>query len=437
MYLEESSENRVLAAASYSTSDYDTHHDEEFFLVEVVFVCTVFAIVLIEQIIHVLEKKAKKRKHFLEMLRNFYKELMILGIAALGVTIFNQLEVAGSLGESYKHIFEDVHYTLFLIAACHGFFVAALVLQSERVSRQWERAEELGFRHWRDLRAEYEALVEGLGLQGRLATRSLPDRGRRLRAALRHPRRWQRLAQLTEYVRFHDLRHHFIRANHLPANFHFVTYLKKCKQHVTLHFTEIHRGVWLGIAWVISVDLFMRAIFTKYREGFVGALALVAACASTALFLVAIRKTGQAYWRLLHSELVHWDPARPAAFTFRNLQGDQKSLFWFGRPNLILSVVQLNIFLISTCVAILVQNTDDIIASNLLVPTVVMTLVAAATAVLMLPTMIPRYTVVTHTGQFVDLERLADALNKQQRRFHQRTMAARAPPPCPHVAHHT
>jgi len=345
-----------------------------------------------------------------------------LGLAALGVFILNQTHVASGVA-GITHTFEVIHYTLFLVAVCHTFFVCLLVYMSERISRYWERIEELEFNHWQELRGDYDGLVHELGLKGHLHTPHLRDRFKRLATALRNPRRWFRLAQLTENVRFHDIRHHFIRANHLPSNFHFVTYLKKCKQHVTLHLTSIHRGVWLGIAWLISADLLFRGMIKDYRQGYIGELVVVLSTVAILMCVGITRKTGNAYWRLLHSELVHFDPANPSTLTFRRLQEDQHSLFWLGRPNLLLNVLQLSIFLISTCIALLIQNMAEI-TSSVKTPSIVMTVLAASTTVFILPRMVPQYTMVTHTGQFVDLERLSEALQKQQKKFHSRALAS-------------
>lgn len=63
-----------------------------------------------------------------------------------------------------------------------------------------------------------------------------------------------------QLVRYHDLRQFFVIANHLPRNFNFANYLKKCKLHVTRELVEIDVQLWIVIVFVFAFDLFIYCV---------------------------------------------------------------------------------------------------------------------------------------------------------------------------------
>ena len=151
-----------------------------------------------------------------------FKEIMILGISALGLLLVQFGFGENSLSEDDAHTFEAVHFTIFLVAAFYAFFVTILVVLSHGISRKWDKIEELDATHWKELKVTFDRLTAELGIdRGALSSEWFELAN--VQYLVRAPQRWARYRHVMEHVRYHELRHHFIRANHLPRNFDFGT----------------------------------------------------------------------------------------------------------------------------------------------------------------------------------------------------------------------
>ena len=76
-------------------------------------------------------------------------------------------------------------------------------------------------------------------------------------------------------------------------------------------------------------------------------LALLAAV--VVLMLMLHHKVKHVYWVLMHSELVHFDPSntQAAGKVMAMDSSAQTRLFWFGKPDLLISILQFTLFFLA------------------------------------------------------------------------------------------
>lgn len=209
--------------------------------IEITFVLTLVLVLSLSGGVRMLDRRVRRHKHISDMLGVMYKELMILVSRApgehsgreltgsrpstlapcrQGIVAFALFAVTAAdtdlLSSSSKHVFEQVHNSLFVVALLYATSVLLLARLSLRTSHRWSHIERLDFERWRVMRDEFQQLA--------------PRFRHHLLASLRHPMQWWRMHSLLEIVKFHELRYLFLRANSLTNAFKFAMYLKKCKQ---------------------------------------------------------------------------------------------------------------------------------------------------------------------------------------------------------------
>lgn len=103
-------------------------------LAEIVSVLTIALVLVIQAATGAIESRLKRHKHAEDMLRMMYKELMILGMVAFALYIF-ETAIGLDLSEA-KHEFEAVHVTLFVVAVFYAIFCFVLVRFSISMSKR-------------------------------------------------------------------------------------------------------------------------------------------------------------------------------------------------------------------------------------------------------------------------------------------------------------
>jgi hypothetical protein len=354
-----------------------------------ILVGTIGMVLVIQTAFRGLENSVKRKKHSREIMNSMFKELAILGLVAF---ILFAIDGSGlfDIDANSSHFFEIIHMGLFLVSVLYAVFIGAVVLLSKQVGRQWQIYEDLEFRRYRDLKRQYLLLSEKLGAD----VNDVPALSKHVLMAIRHPRLWNRWRELAQHVSFHELRTHFIVSNHIPENFHFVTYLKKCKQHVTLDLVEIGEGAWATLAVAISIDLYIKSLSNANND--INILTLCVVMSLWVIFssLLVYYKVANIFNALVHSEFIKLDGQRSQASFLSN----QRSFFWFGRPHLITKFLQFTQFLLSINFTILIQFGYEIDSGTDLAVILIVALLAGSIYILVLPRVIPAFTMVTHVS---------------------------------------
>ena len=412
---------RVEAGSDAMASDSDAYSEKA----HVIGVLTILGVLLIQYGTHALDKAIETKKSMREIVSMMYRELMILGVVAFGLFVIESSEIV-HISDDDKHVFEEVHLTLFLVAVIYGLMIVAVVKFSYQTDRVWNHYESLQTvtGQWQEIRENFERLAEEVGVTGEESFALLPTICR----FVRRPWSWMNYKRLLEHVRFHELRQHFIRANHMPRNFAFAGYLKKCKQHVLLELVEVHSGAWVIIAWLLSLDLFLWGLDGAFLTLDLPYAMCLLSAVSIFFCAVIYAKIDYIYWCLLHSEFIHFDVNRGSLDQFMiassRRRGHQESLFWLGNPSLLIDLLQFVQFVVSVNLAVVIQNIGEVARSDPtgLAAMLVMQAIALTSFCALLPIAIPKYTMATHVGEFVDRELLSEALKKQQRRFKSRAL---------------
>ncbi|MES1913603.1 MAG: hypothetical protein MHM6MM_005785 [Cercozoa sp. M6MM] len=259
--------------------------------------------IVIETVTHRLEHALERHQHLSKLLGRLYREAMIVGLVASGIFA---TDASFSLDKDVKHALEVVHFTLFLLMVLQIVLNLLLMWVSVRISRDWDRLEAMEAQEYLDIQARR------LRLRDKLRRMSLMKR----LFAVQTRRDYDKALQ---QWRYHDLRLHFIAANHLPPQFSFATYLRKCKQHVFIELIDLH---WMGFVVLAMALLFELAVrngsgtgephdieWQLKMSGF--------ACLITIVCVASYVKVSGIYRRVLHSSLIDFDPTAGAQLLLR------------------------------------------------------------------------------------------------------------------------
>eukprot|EP00903_Cladosiphon_okamuranus_P015597 g14402.t1 len=389
-----------------------------------VVLCTVGGILFFELICHQMNHAAAGKRHAQELLETLYRELAILGIVAF---ILWSINVSPAVDIEYgdKHFFEQIHMALFLAALLHTFFVGIVALYSRQTNRRWDIFEDDEMRRYKDLKQQHRRTAQMLGIrhanlkQGIGACRSAW-------LTVRHPILYRRLCELSEHVGYHAIRSQFIRSNHLPKNFRFASYLKKCEQSVVLNLAGIKEGVWVALILLVGAELFVKGLFGEAKSSEDVKPMFITGAVIVMLTAIAVHvKLKSIYSKIIRSYQASTDrrdefmqSLNPDATT----EMSQKELFWFRSPGMMLVALQTIQFLLAIMVGALIWfgRTDS--TGLMIVAEVILGVGAFGIYTLVLPGFIPKFTTVTHVGAMVDRHILSDCLVKQKRAFQHRSL---------------
>ncbi|CAM9758661.1 unnamed protein product, partial [Chrysoparadoxa australica] len=244
--------HQAQAAAASSGCEEDGSHEEghSTALVEdwnSLVIITTAALLVFQMGFRKLDRMVKNKRYAREIVETLYRELSVLGLVAFVLFAFEAADLnTGS--ETAQHLFEWIHITLSVTAMLYAIFIGLIVLLSRQISRHWDVYEDLEVNRYRDLCVQLESAAEQLGMPvGQPLSLS-----HQIWVFLCHPLGWRRYRHLNKVVKYHELKTSFIASNHLPRNFRFATYLKKCMQHVSLELVEITEEAWVALAWIVA-----------------------------------------------------------------------------------------------------------------------------------------------------------------------------------------
>mmetsp|Transcript_1268 Transcript_1268/g.4276 ORF Transcript_1268/g.4276 Transcript_1268/m.4276 type:complete len:1206 (+) Transcript_1268:144-3761(+) len=447
----------MAGGSSSKKKGHGPNHDLALTLTSVV---TIACVLFLQVGARKLKRWSEGQKHASDVLEASERELMVLGLIAFLLFVLEQA-AQSSQGE-WVHIFHEVHFALFTVAIVYVGINASLYGLARRFGRRWEAYEEADIENHQGLVARTHKLRRRLKL--RPLDRHLFFGSFWLRGVWRHPVAWFEYQRCLEHMTFHEIRRDFLRSQHLPHDFELTTYLESCMQHVCLEFTEIRDSVWVFGILGLVVHQFVSTLASEpeVRDVLVGLSVGIAV-----LVVVIFLKVKWIYWFVLHSEMLYSsgrmldddeeddssssddgesssspggdsssssegssptkkkkkkktkddsdsddddEPRREPSF------GIQRSLFWFDNPGVVVTLLETCLFAMSGNVAIFVFNAEKLHSKGDLAVPLVALFAAAAALLLLLPRIVPRFTLITHIGEMTDPRRLAEAVTKQQQR---------------------
>lgn len=224
----------------------------ELWRVSVMLLGLVIAVILLERILHYVEKKIGSNRTYHEMLQKMYKELMIFGLVGLGMKLFK--EVITIKSDDHQFIaFQVADYMMFVMAL--GLVLQALSVYAYfyRKNRQMDFEEVFIAEDLIELVEMHQSLKNAID--------SLPAT-KRIIARMSHlfsksdslgERNYYALGRLMQLVHTRTLRHFFVVKYGLPYSFPFAKYLKKAQDKQISMMLEVQLGTWIVLILVLIV----------------------------------------------------------------------------------------------------------------------------------------------------------------------------------------
>lgn len=350
-----------------------------------------------------LKKWSEGQRHASDVLEASERELTVLGVIAFALFVLE--EVAHNAKGEWYDVFHEVHFALFTVAVFYVGINVLLYKMSSKFGRRWRAYEES------DL-VDHKATVDRVHqLRRELKIKPLDNHlffgSYWIWGLSSDPFAWFEYQTLLEAMSFHEIRRDFLRSQQLPHEFEFASYLEKCMQHVCIQFSEIRDSVWIFGVLLLVVHSYVTTL-TTHPE--MSDILLWLSVAVVALGFLVFLKVKWIYWYVLHSEVIYHGGEHTGAPKI------QRSLFWFGNPGLVITLLEVCLFVLATTFSILVFNLRELAKKNALLAPLFAFIVAAALLFFLLPRILPRFTLITHVGEMTDPRRLAETVTKQQHR---------------------
>eukprot|EP00002_Diphylleia_rotans_P026574 TRINITY_DN5302_c0_g1_i3.p1 TRINITY_DN5302_c0_g1~~TRINITY_DN5302_c0_g1_i3.p1 ORF type:complete len:346 (+),score=57.01 TRINITY_DN5302_c0_g1_i3:51-1088(+) len=188
---------------------------------------------LFERALHALEQWINVyARYYVETLNVIYKELMMLGIISLFLTVLTSLVE----DEYWSLSFEFVHLSLFISSMLHIIFAVLMVTFGVKWCRFWKETEKQGMQF----------------IEQRLLT---TKEHRSWTHAVINPKEWavrQYLLWKRDYLIVREV---FIWQNNLQEWFDFTMYVRKRVRAAVRHLVVIHYSVWVILLCILMVSL--------------------------------------------------------------------------------------------------------------------------------------------------------------------------------------
>lgn len=274
-------------------------------LAEWLIVALILFALLVEVVLHKLEHwVAHRHAHLQAVLRNLYRELMILGMVSFGFILYIFIkEPSGEI----KLTFEVAHVFIFLFAVFHTFVVMCTVFMSLRLSARWKRLERMELVKYLEKKEKYRKLCDRLERRADLSWRYF---GWWFPKISRPVRYWK----LHEAMAFHDIRFQFIFYRNLPMDFRFSSFLRKIKSHTFIELVEIHWSHFLFFLGFVLLDLarvYSKANFGKFFEP---AFLIAQSVLNVVLVSILAGKIRKIYWMMTRNPATYYDQVDRRAF---------------------------------------------------------------------------------------------------------------------------
>ncbi len=267
-----------------------------------------FALIF-EIVLHKLEHWIMHRHpHIQNMLRNLYRELMILGIISF---CFIMYIFTNDPPDDIKMTFEVSHVWVFLFACFHTFVVGLCIYISLGLSKRWKNLERMELVKYLEHKQKYRTLTDRRNKHKNFVWRHIGW-------WLTSPGKYFQYSKLHECMVFHDLRWQFIYYRNLAPEFRFSKYLRKIKFATFVELVEINPFCWLILIGFVLLDLLrnipsFKGAFILHAD-FEAAFLIAHACLNMILVTVLARKIRNVYWKLTKNPATYYDNIDPSAF---------------------------------------------------------------------------------------------------------------------------
>lgn len=265
-------------------------------LSELLLVALIVASLTLEFLLHRLERwVAHRHRHLQSVIRNLYRELLILGVVSF---VFIIIELTAHPGSETVASFEFAHVFIFLLAIVHTAVVLCTVGASLNLSRRWRRMEQMDLVQYLELKEQFRRAQ----MRRRLHHGPL---WRRVQWWLPDPRTLVRYWRLHEIMAFHDIRFQFLYYRDLPEDFNFSAYLRKIKAVIFIDLVDAHWSLWMIFLVVVVADITRRRFWVDPR--FEGAFAVAASVFLTLSVALVTWKIRRIYWALTKHPATYFD----------------------------------------------------------------------------------------------------------------------------------
>ena len=267
------------------------------FLAEWLIAALVVFAVAFEILLHHIEHWIKTKHPQLQpILKNLYRELMILGVVSFGFILY---VFTGDRSADDKMTFEVAHVWTFLFAIQYTFIVCFAVGISLSLTKRWKRLERMHLVEYLENKECYRVLTE--------------KRSKYKSPLWKHfgwwvlsPKKFFEYRKLHEIMTFHDMRWSFIHYRGLKKDFKFSKYLRKVKVAIFIELVEINPMNWLLLLGIIIVDQVRRYIGLLHRH-FEPAYLIADSVFNMFVVTLLARKIRRIYWKLTKNPATYYD----------------------------------------------------------------------------------------------------------------------------------
>jgi hypothetical protein len=298
---------RNLEAIDGAATDTDTI-SYGLWLGEVLAGAVVAVLLFLHWLLHRVEVYARSHPHVHEILQQAYRETALLGIVSLFLFLAEAVDHSAGGTPTALHELEVIHVFVYVTAILFALWVALLLTISHFISARWRRLETEfagSFSRYQDLKLK---VAEAQGLlhvqMDELAEQpSLHAVTSYVIAFLRSPIRAAKYFHNLKQLRYMELRERFILRHGLPQHFPFFAYLNQCKAHVFIRLVDLPVVLWGATLYVLALDLYLRTVWTWYRNAFQSTEVVVAVSIFCILLGLCIRlKMQSIIWAIFHTE---------------------------------------------------------------------------------------------------------------------------------------
>lgn len=249
---------------------------------------------IVERVLHMLEKWAENHFKVQTVLKNLYRELMILGMISFGFILYVFI---AEPKDDIKMTFEVAHVFIFLFAIFHSIVVCCAILMSLGMSRHWKKMERIDVDTYVDTKKQF------LGLKRLLHERN--------DVIWRYFLWWEpnlalpfRLWRLHEVMTFHDIRFQFIHFYKLPYEFRYSQFLRTAKSAVFVELVEIHWTHFFFFLIFVFLDIARSPL--RWPLNFEAYFLIGNSIFNMIAVVLLEAKMHRVYWRMTRNPAVHY-----------------------------------------------------------------------------------------------------------------------------------
>lgn len=304
-----------------------------------------------------------------------------------------------------KQNFADVHFALFLTAIFNALqYSLTSIVSTRRSNGLWVKTEQLELDHYVEIREEYERVQEIIDLQ-------YTGCGKWVRNCFLfvcRPGLRRRHESLRVQVRFHELRLHFLEFNNLSFSLKVSDYLKRSELSILIGLVHVSVATWVLLIGILNLGYFIFGMIGYYtaNPGLIALLISLLFFVVVGFFIVlclALRwKMHRIFQTVMKTKVIE---ASDHGEGIKN----QKNLFWFGSPHLVISMIQLMNFGYAISFSIIIIYSQYLNKTQTGI-SVVMSVGCYIVFLYNLSALLPEYTLCTSLGYLTNQKELQETV---------------------------